>query len=148
MKNQKKGFTLIELLIVIAIIAVLAAIIFVAVDPAKRGAQSRDARRSAEVTSILNAVMTYIVDEEVSDVTDLGLNTTAQDLGANDPDLATLEGYLAPEYLATIPKDPTLGYYYQIKQAETGSNRITVCAPHSERVTTDCALGTGISVSR
>jgi prepilin-type N-terminal cleavage/methylation domain-containing protein len=58
----KKGFTLIELLIVIAIIGILAAIVLVAVDPAKRLAQSRDARRAAEVNSILNAILNYTVD--------------------------------------------------------------------------------------
>ena len=66
MKVTKKGFTLIELLIVIAIIGILAAIILVAVDPAKRLAQSRDARRAAEVNAILNAILNYTVDNKGS----------------------------------------------------------------------------------
>ncbi|EKD47532.1 MAG: hypothetical protein ACD_66C00019G0006, partial [uncultured bacterium] len=43
--RTKKGFTLIELLIVIAIIAILAAAIFVALDPVTRFQEARDARR-------------------------------------------------------------------------------------------------------
>jgi prepilin-type N-terminal cleavage/methylation domain-containing protein len=43
-KNQL-GFTLVELLVVIAIIGVLVAIIFVALDPATRFQQARDAVR-------------------------------------------------------------------------------------------------------
>ena len=46
-RARKEGFTLIELLIVIGIIAVLAAIVLVATDPAKRFAESRDSRRSS-----------------------------------------------------------------------------------------------------
>lgn len=57
-----KGFTLIELLIIIGIIGILAAIILVAVDPAKRLKQSRNARRFAEANSILNAILNYTVD--------------------------------------------------------------------------------------
>lgn len=61
-KKGDKGFTLIELLIVIGIIGILAAIILVAVDPAKRLKQSRNARRFAETNAILNAILNYTVD--------------------------------------------------------------------------------------
>lgn len=61
-KQDAKGFTLIELLIVIGIIGILAAIILVAVDPAKRLRQARNARRFAETNAILNAILNYTVD--------------------------------------------------------------------------------------
>lgn len=61
-KQGAKGFTLIELLIVIGIIGILAAIILVAVDPAKRLKQARNARRFAETNAILNAILNYTVD--------------------------------------------------------------------------------------
>ena len=62
--SETKGFTLIELLIVIGVLGVLAAIILVAVDPAKRLKQARDARRSSEVNAILNAILNYTVDNK------------------------------------------------------------------------------------
>lgn len=59
---SSKGFTLIELLIVITIIAALAVTVFVALNPAQRLADARDARRTSDVESILTAIHTYIVD--------------------------------------------------------------------------------------
>lgn len=60
--TQEKGFTLIELLVVIAIIGILVAVIFVALDPATRFGQARDAVRQNDVQEILSAVKLYQVD--------------------------------------------------------------------------------------
>ncbi len=62
--QKKNAFTLIELLIVIAIIAILAAAIFVAIDPARRLHQGRNARRNTAVATILKAVKKYQVDND------------------------------------------------------------------------------------
>ncbi|MFH1292153.1 MAG: prepilin-type N-terminal cleavage/methylation domain-containing protein [bacterium] len=61
-KVNKRGFTLIELLIVIAIIAILSATIFVALDPLTRFQDSRDSRRWQDIASIANAINVYQVD--------------------------------------------------------------------------------------
>lgn len=78
---NRKGFTLIELLIVIAIIGFLAAAILVAVDPVRRIQESRDARRSEETTSILNAVLNYQTDnrEQYDGETDAPIITQGGD---------------------------------------------------------------------
>ncbi len=62
MKYFNKAFTLIELLIVIAIIAILAAVIFVALDPLTRFRDSRDAARWTDVESIAHAIELDQVD--------------------------------------------------------------------------------------
>lgn len=53
---------MIELLLVIAIVAILAAIVIVALNPFRQLAQSRNASRSSDVNTILNAVNQYALD--------------------------------------------------------------------------------------
>jgi type IV pilus assembly protein PilA len=65
MKNlfrSSSGFTLIELLLVIGIIAVLASIVILSVNPQRQLAQARDAQRSTDITTILNAIYQYAID--------------------------------------------------------------------------------------
>lgn len=131
-KINKLGFTLIELIIVIAVIALLAASVFVAVDPAKRIGQARDAQRWSDVVAISDAIQQYIADNggtfptSTADlVARLGYNNYAYLLGVgtNDdgvsfdsdfcPNQQTVEpstgvslSNLVPTYLPTLPVDP------------------------------------------
>lgn len=117
-----KGFTLIELLVVITIIATLAVVVFVALNPAGRLAAARDARRTSDVDSILTAIHQYIVDNKGSLPAGLGVNeaelgTCGAACGAVSTGgcsvLATTSGVdltipLA-KYLKSIPTDPKNG---------------------------------------
>lgn len=78
MKFFNKAFTLIELLIVIAIIAILAAVIFVALDPLTRFQDSRDAARWTDVESIAHAIELDQVDNGgvyLTEIQDMVTNT-------------------------------------------------------------------------
>jgi len=115
--QKQKGFTLIELLVVIAIIAILGTLVFVALDPVKRFADARNARRWNDVNSLLTAVHEYIVDN--GGVLPAGITTTEKQLGtcvsggatacataqAACLDLSTL----LAKYLKSIPLDPSGG---------------------------------------
>lgn len=144
---NKKGFTLIEILLVIGIIAVLATVVIVALDPAKRFADARDARRLSDIQSILDATEQYIVDNKGS--LPSGLDTTERQLGTdsgncdlgsatcsvfNDStgclDLSAALG----RYLKSIPTDPALGTAAQTRYSIVvdAHNIVTVRACDSE----------------
>src|SRR4030042_864409 len=66
MKKTKgqKGFTLIEILVVIGIIAILAAVVLIAINPAKQFAQARNSQRTSNVNAILNAIGQRMTDNK------------------------------------------------------------------------------------
>lgn len=61
-KKRIAGFTLIELLIVIAILAIIAAIVFVALNPGARFREARNARRWSDASAAMNAIKVDQVD--------------------------------------------------------------------------------------
>ena len=121
--DKQKGFTLIELLIVIVIIAALAVTVFVALNPVKRLADARDARRTADVETILTAIHEYIVDNKGAlptglstsmAETQLGTSATACGIvqaGCNSSTTACLDlTSTLSKYLKSIPVDPGASY--------------------------------------
>lgn len=128
-KNSTKlGFTLIELLLVIGIIAMLAVVVFVALNPAQRFKDARDARRTTDVDTILSAIHASIVDNKGTLPTNLSAaGTTEKQLGTATSGCTIATGGctvaatgdcidLSPtgaaglgKYLKSIPTDPNGG---------------------------------------
>jgi prepilin-type N-terminal cleavage/methylation domain-containing protein len=118
---KRKAFTLIEILLVIGMIAVLATVVFVALDPAKRFQDTRNAKRSTDAQSILSAIQTSIIDTQGT--LPSGITTVEKQVGTaatgcaiatggcsvvGATDCVNLSVTLA-KYLKTIPQDPSGG---------------------------------------
>ena len=59
-KKQARGFTLIELLIVIAILAILATVVLLVINPVQMFAQARDSQRIYDMSTLSNATALYL----------------------------------------------------------------------------------------
>ncbi len=96
MERQKQsGFTLIELLVVIAIIGILASVVLASLSSARD--KARDAARLSQLLEVQKALEMYYAD-----------NGTYPAHGPNSM-LGEIGSALAPQYIGSIPLDPTQG---------------------------------------
>ena len=139
--KPKSGFTLIEILIVMAIIAMLAAVVIIAINPARQFAQARNTQRWAAVNSILNAVHQNMIDNRGTwNSTGCGASLPSTATVIKNSDGVDLCACLVTTYLASLPYDPKTGSYTSCAGYDTGytiyqdatTGRITVAAPQAE----------------
>lgn len=105
--KNRKGFTLIELMVVIGIIAILAAVVIVAVNPARQFASARDRERQAEILALTNAIYQYSVENNGQLPSEITTTPTNLGTGSGLIDFtATGTTPLVPTYIAEIPSDP------------------------------------------
>lgn len=143
-QKTKKGFTLIEILVVIALIAILAAVTIVALNPGKAFQDARNSTRSSDVNAILNAITQY-TSEQGNSLGGLGITATCGGTPASQTILdagtagsgQVLLSALVPTYVAALPTDPSIatpsssdstGYTVCI----TSGTRVRVAAPSAE----------------
>jgi len=134
----QKGFTLIELLVVIGIIAILTAAVAIAVNPGRQFAQARDSQRRADISAIVSAVYQYAADNNGN--IPAVITTTPTNVGTGTG-LVDLSSVLVPDYLASIPKDPSTG---------TDADTLYVIFKQSNRVVASASgeVGGNITVTR
>lgn len=125
-------------------IALLATVVLIAINPARQFAQARNTQRSSNVNAILNAIGQYTADNK--GVPPAAITSTPTDISNGGINICAL---LMPTYIPSLPSDPNnAGPFTSCTTYDTGYNvsidasgRITVAAPQQE-------LGATISVTR
>lgn len=121
MKNKnnilhKEGFTLIEILVVMGMIAVLAVIVLIAINPARQFAQSRNTQRTSNVNAILNAIGQRVADNKGvfagSGCTDIPSSAVSEATAVRMGEKTGQSYYdiadcLVPTYITSMPFDPS-----------------------------------------
>ncbi|HSX33342.1 MAG TPA: type II secretion system protein [Candidatus Saccharimonadales bacterium] len=151
-RNAQAGFTLLEVLLVVGIIAILAGIVIIAINPGKNLGDSRNANRSADVNTIINSIYQYELDNNgaippvgartgavaiTSTATEICSQSAATCTSLVDLNVLSTNG----KYLVAIPSDPTcptgppvcnaLGAGYKV--GLTANGRLQVSAPQAEQ---------------
>lgn len=142
--SGRGGFTLIEVLLVIALIAILAGITIVAINPARQYGNAANSERQSHVNTILNAIHQYSVDNSgaipatIPSATNCTTTAAAYAICPTGSSCTTgvdLSVLTASEtYLISMPLNP--GYSsatntgYNVIQSANG--RVTVCAPSTD----------------
>lgn len=140
MQKNTRGFTLIEILLVIAIMAILAAIVIVAINPAKQFGEAQNTQRRSDVRTILDAIVQYSLDNAGEYPTGIPVGTSCLTNGSDICQVDTIcEGVsldpliVGRTYLSDLPNDPTRASTdiigYMVMQSSSG--RVSVCAPES-----------------
>lgn len=140
-----EGFTLLEILLVVAAIAILAGIVIVAINPNKQLADTRNSQRRSDVTSVLNGIYQYAVDNSGTIPASIPTSATCATPATNEickTGAASCSGLVDlsalttnEEYLVSLPTDPTgastngTGYFV----SRSANGRVTVCAPSAEQ---------------
>jgi prepilin-type N-terminal cleavage/methylation domain-containing protein len=145
------GFTLIEVLVVIGLIAILAAVVIIAINPGRQFAQARNAQRTSNVAAVLNAIGQRLTDNKGifsgNGCPDIGSLTASTTYNIYSSNVATSTGSvdlscLTPAYIPALPTDPSAtGDDTGYDLMRDSNNRYTVSAPSAE-------LGESISITR
>ena len=133
--SSQTGFTLIEVLLAVGIVIVMGMIAMVAIDPTRQLAETNNAKRRADLNTLLSAIHYYQADHGGKLPTSIAtISATISNGGA---DLCPV---LVSTYSGQIPTDPKVGTFKSCAEYNSGytivksliNDHITLSAPHAE----------------
>ena len=143
MKNKNSAFTLLEILLVVGIIAILAGIVIIAINPGKQLAQVRNSQRKSDIKAISNAITQFYIDHSYYPASTTFSTTSLMAICPTGASSSPAVGFncaannmlnlseLVPTYLVAIPNDPVTttisGYSVML-----ANNQPVVSAPLAE----------------
>lgn len=155
---RNKGFTLIEILVVVGLIAILATIVLIAINPARQFAQARNTQRQSNINTILNAIGQHIADNKgvfaggTPSCPSLPTAASTTFIYKDSTATAGIIGLscLVPTYIPDFPMDPnasptSANTEYTLTVDTNG--RVEICAPKASQETA-IASSTSICVKR
>jgi len=106
------------MLLIIAVIAILAGIVIIAINPGRQLAQARNVQRSSDIKAIYNAVNHYYIDNKawpsnletfttLTEICNTGTATSGHSIDCTTDNLVDLS-VLVPTFISAIPTDPQI----------------------------------------
>ncbi len=148
---KNKGFTLIELLVVIGIVAILAVVVILTLNPAELLKQARDSNRISDMNTLKSALSVYLADVSTPSLGSTSncymsaTSTNPGNCGWNGARTATSStstavdstGWVPVNFtlitsgspFGSLPKDPTNVSPYVYRYAPSSSNTFALMAP-------------------
>ena len=156
--DKVKEFSIVEILVTVALIAILTALTFFAINPEYGFAQTRNAQRLTDITKIMDAVTNYnsvqgnsfktliSVPEGNTEIptcitnTDSSIYIEQMAYIGTGPGNVNLRAKLIPLYIASIPMDPKGGTEsntgYKICKTDSGRVQINASFAENDKIIT------------
>jgi prepilin-type N-terminal cleavage/methylation domain-containing protein len=102
-----KGFTLIEILVVIGIIALLASVVIVAINPSRQFKLARDSQRLSNITAILNSISQNISENKGIFNCPESIPSLSKIIMSDNTVGVNIAQCIIPNYISILPFDPS-----------------------------------------
>jgi Tfp pilus assembly protein PilE len=149
---QLGGFTIVELLLAVGVIGVLAGVVITMINPRQQVAGSYDAKREADVNTLIKAMNNYhwgegemLQESTIPSGSDNAIpicTEGASDAGCTNSGGVSLDDLVALDYLSAIPQDEAEGcQYLSGYSVYKDAGRALILADHMGTVPSDVTAG-------